>query len=90
MLSTIDNPFNPFVNFNEWYRFDMDMKYDTCGRLARITNFSDDMSEEEVDAETERAIKFLMENDVLGIFIRVYPDTVVEPIRITDDTNPAN
>lgn len=79
MLSTIDNPYNPYKNFDEWYRFDMDKGYDSCGRLARIARLSDDMSDEEVDTERERAIDSIIQNDFLNIFMKVRPDSVIEP-----------
>ena len=36
MLTTVDNPFDPFDNFDEWYKIDMQFGYNTCGLLARI------------------------------------------------------
>lgn len=73
MLSTEDNPYNPYDNFDEWYLFDMDHGYDSCGRLMRVAQISDDMSDEEVDAEIERAIDLIIKNDILNVFIRVRP-----------------
>ena len=29
MLTTIDNPFNPFTNFDDWYAFDTSKGYNT-------------------------------------------------------------
>lgn len=73
MLSTIDNPYNPYDNFDEWYMFDMEYGYDSCGRVARVVQLSEDMSDEEVDAETEKAIDSIIKNDILNIFIKVRP-----------------
>ena len=36
MLTTVDNPFDPFDNFEEWFKIDMQFGYNTCGLLARI------------------------------------------------------
>ena len=36
MLTTIDNPYNPFTNFNEWYAFDVSHGYNTCAYLSRM------------------------------------------------------
>ena len=87
MLSTIDNPYNPFDNFDEWYRYDMDKGWDSSGRLARIAQFSDDMSEEEEEIENERAIDLLIKNDFLNVFIKVRPDSIIIPEKI--ETEPA-
>ena len=34
MLSTSDNPYNPFTQFKEWYSFDISKGYNTCSYLA--------------------------------------------------------
>lgn len=61
MLTTIDNPFNPFTNFNEWYKFDMMKGYDTCGylgRLASLSNYiSDELNEDEINLVMDKIIE---------------------------------
>lgn len=70
-LSTLDNPFNPFDNFNEWLMFDMANEYFCCEYLARIVNETDDMSELEKIQETERAIDEILEHNPNPIYIKV-------------------
>ena len=36
MLSTIDNPFNPFDDFDSWFHYDIEKGYNSCSYLARI------------------------------------------------------
>ena len=76
MLSTIDNPYNPFENFASWLRFDKDEGYNCCERLDRIAQISDDMSEVEIDEEVERAIDEIIKYDFLGVYVKVTPETV--------------
>ena len=71
MLSTIDNPYNPFENFELWLMFDMEKGYNSYSRLARIANFTDDMTQKEIDEETERAIDEIIKYDFLDLFIKV-------------------
>lgn len=72
MLTTIDNPYNPFTEFKEWFQFDVDNNYSTCSKIARLANTKDYMSEAEQIAETERAIDRLIEIDPFDVYIKVY------------------
>lgn len=67
MLTTVDNPFDPFDQFTLWLLYDNEKGYNSCGYLARIAKLTDDMSSKEIDDEVERAIDEIIENDFLGI-----------------------
>ena len=71
MLTTIDNPFDPFEEFTSWFLFDVEKGYSTCSRLARIANISDELSEKEVDEEIERAIDEIIKYDFMNIYKKV-------------------
>lgn len=55
-ITTVDNPFDPFEQFDEWFRFDEDKGYNSCSYLARIAHTSDSLTDEENETEIERAI----------------------------------
>ena len=76
MLTTTDNPFNPFEDFSSWFMFDIEKGYNTCGRLMRIANIPDDFTEQEEDEEIERAIDTIIKYDVLDIYKKVTKQTV--------------
>lgn len=76
MLTTFDNPFDPFEQFTSWYLFDVEKGYNTCSYLARIAHFSDDMTEKEEDEENERAIDEIIRLNPLNIYKKVVKDTV--------------
>ena len=77
MLTTFDNPYNPFDDFTLWLMYDKEQGYNTCERLARIAKLSDDMSQDEIDAETDRAMDEIIVYDFLNIYKKVWQD--VEP-----------
>ena len=52
MLSTIDNPFNPFEDYSSWLMFDKEKGYDSSERLMRIAKLTDDMTQKEENEET--------------------------------------
>ena len=70
-LSTFDNPYDPFEDYDAWLLHDKNNGYDSAERLMRIANLTDDMSDEEEAAEIERAIDEIIKYDFLGIYKKV-------------------
>jgi hypothetical protein len=71
MLTTEDNPFDPFTQFDEWYAFDVEKEYYTCAYLARIAKTSDELSEADEDLAIEDAIDEIVKLNILGIYKKV-------------------
>lgn len=71
MLTTIDNPFDPFDEFDSWYQFDCDKGYNSCSYLARIARNSDQLSDKENEREIERAIDEIIKYDFMNIYKKV-------------------
>lgn len=71
MLTTFDNPYDPFDNFVEWFLFDVQKGYNTCSYLARIARSSEEFSVIEDKEETERAIDEIINHDFLNIYKKV-------------------
>ena len=86
MLSTIDNEWNPFDNFSEWYSRDLELarqqnRRPCCGYLAIIAACSDDVSDNEFNQVMNDAINEIVDLDLSGTFIKVTrepKDEVVE------------
>lgn len=74
-ITTIDNPFNPFDDFNSWFMYDIEKGYYTSSKLARLVNLTDDMTEIEETEEIERAIDNLIKIDPLDLYIKVEKET---------------
>ena len=68
MLTTFDNPYDPFDEFPQWYLWDTGKGYNTCGYLARIARSSEAFSTVEDAKETERAIDEIINHDFLNIY----------------------
>lgn len=87
MLTTIDNPWNPFTHFKEWYshdtsyriipQVDPDAPVATCTSeyLARIAITSNNFSEEENKREMYEAMKEIVRIDPFHIYKIVYPNS---------------
>lgn len=70
-ITTVDNPFDPLQKFDDWFRFDEEKGYHTCAYLARIAEINDEMSDEEVLQEIERAIDEIIRYDFRNIYTKV-------------------
>lgn len=71
MLTTIDNPFDPFTDFNSWFLFDVEKGYNSCAYLARIARTSDQLSDKENNEEIERAIDEIIKYDFMNVYVKV-------------------
>ena len=85
MITTFDNPYDPFEDFNSWFAFDTEKGYYSCSKIARIAQLTDDMSEVEMQIEKERAIDVLIKNDFLNIFRKVYKNNTNTPTEVSND-----
>lgn len=70
-LTTSDNPFDPFKQFDSWYMFDTLQGYNSSAYVARIAHTSEQLSEEENNEEIERAIDEILLYDFRGIYRKV-------------------
>lgn len=75
MLTTFDNPYDPFEQFTSWYLFDIEKGYNTSSYLARIARLSNSLSQKEEDDEIERAIDEIIKYDDLNIYKKVTRNT---------------
>ena len=71
MLTTHDNPFDPFEQFALWDLFDHEKGYNSKERLARFVQLSEDMSQIEEDNEIERAIDEIIKFDPTNNYKKV-------------------
>ena len=71
MLTTIDNPYDPFDDFTSWFMYDVEKGYNSCSYVARIAKTSEQFTEKENNEEIERAIDEIIEHDFMNIYVKV-------------------
>lgn len=71
MLTTVDNPFDPFTQWDEWFVWDQAAGYHTPGLLARIAKTSDELSDADQYQAIQYAINEIVRENVLGVFKKV-------------------
>lgn len=76
MLTTVDNPFNPFTDFDEWNVFDQSLGYNTLSVLARVIVTSDELPDADQQAAYDQAVDEIVQENIIGVWRKVAaPDT---------------
>ena len=83
MLTTIDNPFNPFEDYKSWLSYDKGKGYDSAEKVMRYVDFlkeKDQIDDEITDYEEtnliNRAIDVIIKRDFLHIYRKVEQDLI--------------
>ena len=71
MLTTVDNPHDPFEDFPSWYRWDQAHGYHSSSFLARIVVDADSLSEPDQNIAVEMAIDEIVRENVSGMHKKV-------------------
>jgi hypothetical protein len=78
MLTTVDNPFDPFDDFPAWYQWDVEQGYDSSSYLARVLVTSDELSEGDQDDVQEIAIDEIISENLFGVYKKVTKEFEIE------------
>lgn len=71
MLTTIDNPFNPFTDYRAWDTWDRAAGYNTTSFIARITRMNDESSDLDQHQAFELAIDEAVKYNVTGVYRKI-------------------
>lgn len=67
-VTTIDNPFDPFEESENWKQFDEEKGYFTSNLIARIACTNDEMSDDVYNFCIEQAVDEIVRFNLLGIY----------------------
>jgi len=88
-LTTIDNPYDVFTQFDQWFLYDISKGYYTCAYLGRVATISDKFSDKENFDSVGEAIDEIIALDPFNIYKKVsrtvkfsdiHPKDILEPI----------
>jgi hypothetical protein len=80
MLTTTDNPHDPFDDFVEWLAFDTRAGHGTLAYLARIVVTSDETSDSDYNLAIEAGIDEIVDMNINGLYKKVTRETVESEI----------
>lgn len=78
-VTTRDNPFNFFTQFDEWYAFDTQMGYNTCSYVDRIAKTSNSMSEQDRMRAINEAVDEIVAFNLTGNYVKVVDERENQP-----------
>lgn len=78
MLTTVDNPYDPFTQFDDWYSWDEAAGYHTMSFLARIVKTSEALSQADQELAMEEGIDEIVKENVLGLYRKVTSEEAEE------------
>lgn len=76
MLTTVDNPFDPFTQYDQWLSYDEQAGYYTNEYLARVANTTPSMTDDEVSNAIDNAMDEIIKVDPIGLYIKVSEQTI--------------
>jgi len=71
MLTTVDNPYDPWTQWDEWFQWDARAGYHTPGLLARVAVTSTELSAADQHVALQSAIDEIVRLNVLGVHRKV-------------------
>jgi len=80
MLTTVDNPFDPVTQYNEWNIWDQAAGYNTLAYLGRVVRTSDELSEADQSLAYEQAMQDIVDENGGLYKMVVVPSVVNEPV----------
>lgn len=76
MLTTVDNPYDPFTQYDDWWAWDQRAGYDTPGALARQVMTSNDLSDADQTSTINNAIEEMVSENYLGVYKKVSRNSI--------------
>ncbi len=71
MVTTVDNPFNPFTEWDEWFAYDRSLGHHTPSLLARVGKVSSELSEIDQVLAINDAVEEIVELNTSGLYRKV-------------------
>lgn len=70
MLTTVDNPYSPFDDWDQWYAYDLFYGYHTCEYIARLARTSHALSDYDNDEEYDRVTDEIVKLNPNGMYVK--------------------
>ena len=65
-VTTTDNPYHPFLQFDDWRNYDESKGYNTLAYISRLVRSSPEMTDEELEFENAKACEEIVRLNLTG------------------------
>lgn len=84
MLTTVDNPYDPFEEFDLWFIYDIQKGYNSCALLDRMLHVSEDWNEDSLNQTVDETIDEIIQFDPFEIYKKVQKEIELDEDSVTD------
>lgn len=81
LITTVDNPYNPWTDWDLWYAYDENSGYHTCSYLARLMSVGEGLSDQEEDQEYNDAVDEIIRYDVTNKYAKIAKNDPVPMVK---------
>lgn len=74
MLTTTNNPWNPYTQFDEWFAFDLNFGHNCLAQMMRRIEIPDNLTEEEQDFILDETCRDIAKDNFFGDFRLINKD----------------
>lgn len=85
-ITTIDNEWNPFTHFAEWWSRDRELGYNTCEWIDKFVKTSIELDEDEMDYDIDCGSNEFLAFNPFGMHYKVYEDEADRLIPLMYET----
>ena len=84
-VTTMDNVWNPFTHFKEWYAFDVQHGYNTCQWIDTLCKTSANLDNYIIEEDVAKATNEFLALNPYGMHCKVYENEAEKLISIMNE-----
>lgn len=85
-ITTIDNEYNPFTHFYEWFNRDRELGYRTCEWINHEVKSSIQLDDDVIDDDVDFGVACFLALNPFGMHYKVYEDEADTLIPLMNET----
>lgn len=84
MVTTMDNEWNPFTHFREWWDTDHARGHNTCEQIDYYCKTSINQDDDVINSDVDFGVDLFFEHNVTGLWYKLYREDGDELIKMAN------